>query len=123
MSPFALEAPVSDAPTATAPRIPLEKKLRRFITGTLASSTSLQSTLRRQKRGLVRVAGTTPSTTLKNPTSLSFRGVPRPRDEEESLKSFVSRAGFHPFAPLRVGMTTFTKLSRHPARPLDEAIG
>ena len=48
---------------------------------------------------------------LKNPPSLSFRGVPRPRDDEESRKSFVSRARF--LASL--GMTTFTNVFQHPA--------
>jgi hypothetical protein len=42
---------------------------------------------------------------LKNPSSLSFRGVRQPTDDGESLNSFVSRARFLPFALLRVGMT------------------
>ena len=46
---------------------------------------------------------------LKNPSSLSFRGA---AGDEESRKSFVSRARF--LASL--GMTTFTDVFQHPAR-------
>jgi len=59
---------------------------------------------------------------LKNPSSPSadgsFRGVRQPTDDEESRKSFVSRARFLPFAALRVGMSRlgdFTKVFQHPA--------
>jgi membrane-associated phospholipid phosphatase len=54
-----------------------------------------------------------PSRMLKD---LSFRGVPRPRDDEESRGSLVSRARFLPFALLRVGMARLTDVFRHPAR-------
>ena len=49
---------------------------------------------------------------LKNPPSLSFRGVRQPTDEEESRPDQigVSRARF--LASL--GMTTFTKVFQHP---------
>ena len=57
--------------------------------------------------------GPHPSRMLKNPSNLSFRGA---AGDEESRKSFVSREGFLPFAPLWVGMTTFTKVLQHPAR-------
>jgi membrane-associated phospholipid phosphatase len=46
------------------------------------------------------------------PKDLSFRGVPRPRDDEESRRSLVSRAGF--LASL--GMTRLTDVFKHPAR-------
>lgn len=48
ISASAPKARIGDAPTATAPKIPLEKKVRRFITGTTLSL--FQFTLRRQER-------------------------------------------------------------------------
>jgi hypothetical protein len=51
--------------------------------------------------------------TLRCPASLSFRGA---AGDEESRNSFDSRAKFLPLAPLRVGITGFTKVFQHPVR-------
>jgi hypothetical protein len=48
---------------------------------------------------------------LKKPSSVSLRGTAR---DEESLKSFASRARF--LASL--GMTALTKVFQHPAREI-----
>jgi hypothetical protein len=72
---------------------------------------------------------------LKNPSNLSFRGVPQARDDEESRPDQigVSRARFLAEFTLSgqseilrcaqddsegIGMTTFTKIFQHPAKLL-----
>ena len=57
---------------------------------------------------------------LKNPCGMSFRGVRKPTDDEESppaqagRKAFVFRARFLLFAPLKVGMTAFEIVVQQP---------
>jgi hypothetical protein len=55
------------------------------------------------------------SSMLKKPSSLSFRGVPQARDDEESRKSCAFRARLLS-RNCGIGMTTFTRVFQHPAR-------